>query len=56
MQVESFLLARDKFLKPDGQLFPSGGSIFFAPFMDEGLFNETEQKVRPAASRQMRGR
>lgn len=39
------MLARDLFLKPDGQLLPSGGSIFFCPFTDEGLYNETEQKV-----------
>ena len=39
------MLASDKFLKPDGQLLARGGSIFFAPFTDEGLFSETEQKV-----------
>lgn len=44
-QVESFLLARDMFLKPGGSILPSSGSIFFSPFSDEGLYNETEQKV-----------
>lgn len=44
-QVESFLLARDLFLKPGGRLLPSGGHIFFAPFSDEALYTETEQKV-----------
>ncbi|BEJ16028.1 hypothetical protein CspHIS471_0506330 [Cutaneotrichosporon sp. HIS471] len=44
--VESFLLARDLFLKPGGSILPSAGSIFFAPFSDEGLYNETEQKAQ----------
>lgn len=44
-QVETFLLARDLFLKPGGSILPSAGHIFFCPFTDEGLFNETEQKV-----------
>nr|ODN89259.1 histone-arginine methyltransferase CARM1 [Cryptococcus depauperatus CBS 7855] len=44
--VESFLLARDLFLKPGGQLLPSAGHIFFCPFSDEGLYNETEQKAQ----------
>lgn len=43
--VESFLLARDLFLKPGGQLLPSGGSLWFCPFTDEGLYTETDQKV-----------
>ncbi|EJT48358.1 protein-arginine N-methyltransferase [Trichosporon asahii var. asahii CBS 2479] len=42
--VETFLLARDLFLKPGGSILPSAGHIFFCPFSDEGLFNETEQK------------
>ncbi|OCF57897.1 histone-arginine methyltransferase CARM1 [Kwoniella mangroviensis CBS 10435] len=44
--VESFILARDLFLKPDGQLLPSAGQIFFCPFSDEGLYNETDQKAQ----------
>jgi histone-arginine methyltransferase CARM1 len=44
-QVESFILARDLFLKPSGQMLPSAGHIFFSPFTDEALFNETDQKV-----------
>jgi histone-arginine methyltransferase CARM1 len=44
-QVESYLLSRDLFLKPGGQMLPSGGHIFFAPFTDEALYNETDQKV-----------
>ncbi|OWZ50872.1 histone-arginine methyltransferase CARM1 [Cryptococcus neoformans A2-102-5] len=44
--VESFILARDLFLKPGGQLLPSAGHIFFCPFSDEGLYNETDQKAQ----------
>ncbi|WVQ78781.1 hypothetical protein IAT38_000872 [Cryptococcus sp. DSM 104549] len=44
--VESFILARDLFLKPDGQLLPSAGHIFFGPFTDEALYNETDQKAQ----------
>jgi histone-arginine methyltransferase CARM1 len=44
-QVESFLLARDLFLKPDGHILPSAGTLFFCPFTDVGLYNETEAKV-----------
>ncbi|WWC87917.1 uncharacterized protein L201_002817 [Kwoniella dendrophila CBS 6074] len=44
--VESFILARDLFLKPDGQLLPSAGHVFFCPFTDEGLYTETDQKAQ----------
>ncbi|WVR03796.1 hypothetical protein IAU60_000791 [Kwoniella sp. DSM 27419] len=44
--VESFILARDLFLKPGGQLLPSAGHIFFCPFTDEALYNETDQKAQ----------
>ena len=44
-QVESFILARDLFLKPGGQMLPSAGHIFFCPFTDDALYNETDQKV-----------
>nr|XP_031862897.1 uncharacterized protein CI109_001371 [Kwoniella shandongensis]KAA5529969.1 hypothetical protein CI109_001371 [Kwoniella shandongensis] len=44
--VESFLLARDMFLKPGGHLLPSAGHIFFCPFTDEALYNETDQKAQ----------
>jgi histone-arginine methyltransferase CARM1 len=43
--VESYLLARDLFLKPGGQMLPSGGSLWFCPFSDEALHTETDQKV-----------
>ncbi|KAJ3344082.1 hypothetical protein HDU93_003245 [Gonapodya sp. JEL0774] len=44
--VESFLLARDRYLKPGGTLFPSSGTIFLAPFTDATLWTQTMAKVR----------
>ncbi|RXK35882.1 histone-arginine methyltransferase CARM1 [Tremella mesenterica] len=44
--VESFLLARDLFLKPGGQMLPSSGQIYFCPFTDEAIYHETEQKAQ----------
>ncbi|WVQ93458.1 hypothetical protein IAU59_000532 [Kwoniella sp. CBS 9459] len=44
--VESFILARDLFLKPGGQMLPSAGHIYFCPFTDEGLYTETDQKAQ----------
>ncbi|ODN76527.1 hypothetical protein L202_05194 [Cryptococcus amylolentus CBS 6039] len=44
--VESFILARDLFLKPGGQVLPSAGHIFFCPFTDEALYTETDQKAQ----------
>jgi histone-arginine methyltransferase CARM1 len=29
--LESFLIARDRYLKPDGAVFPNSGTIFLAP-------------------------
>jgi type I protein arginine methyltransferase len=39
-------LARDLFLKPEGSLYPSQGGIWFCPFSDEGLYTETNNKVK----------
>jgi histone-arginine methyltransferase CARM1 len=36
--VETFLFARDRFLKPGGKLFPSTGRIWMAPFTDHSLY------------------
>jgi histone-arginine methyltransferase CARM1 len=46
MKLESYLYARDHYLKPGGTLFPSTGSIFLAPFTDAGLWSETMGKAR----------
>ncbi|CAG8660727.1 22701_t:CDS:2 [Cetraspora pellucida] len=44
--LESYLYARDTYLKPGGTLFPSTGSIFLAPFSDAALWSETMAKAR----------
>ncbi|KAJ1921620.1 hypothetical protein IWQ60_006712 [Tieghemiomyces parasiticus] len=44
--LESFIYARDKFLKPGGAILPSMGTIHLAPFTDPLLYNETMAKVR----------
>ncbi len=36
--VEAFLLARDRFLKPGGRLFPGSGRVWLAPFTDPEIF------------------
>lgn len=42
--IETYLCARDRFLKPGGKMFPSSGTIFIAPFSDEVL--HWEQRYR----------
>jgi histone-arginine methyltransferase CARM1 len=44
-QVESFLMARDLYLKPNGTLYPCGGKLWFVPLEDKALWTETEIKV-----------
>ncbi|KAF9586417.1 hypothetical protein BGW38_005357 [Lunasporangiospora selenospora] len=44
--IESFIYARDKFLKPGGHLFPNKGTMYLAPFTDALLFTETMGKAR----------
>ncbi|CED83824.1 Protein arginine N-methyltransferase CARM1 [Phaffia rhodozyma] len=43
--VESYIYARDNFLKPGGAMFPSGGAIHLAPFTDDALYMETLTKA-----------
>ena len=38
--LESYVIAREKFLKPGGLMFPTTGSIVLAPLSDEVLYNE----------------
>jgi histone-arginine methyltransferase CARM1 len=38
--LESFVIARDKFLKPGGLMMPTVGSIIVAPFSDQAIHNE----------------
>jgi len=44
--IESYLYARDHYLKPGGAMFPSSGTIFLAPCTDASLWSQTMSKVR----------
>ncbi|MBA0800040.1 hypothetical protein Gohar_010505 [Gossypium harknessii] len=43
--LESYIIARDRFLVPNGKMFPSTGRIHMAPFSDEYLFVEIANKA-----------
>ncbi|KAI9123120.1 hypothetical protein K1719_006009 [Acacia pycnantha] len=43
--LESYVIARDRFLTPEGQMFPTVGRIHMAPFTDEYLFIEIANKA-----------
>lgn len=43
---ESFLDARDRFLKPGGTMLPSSGTICLAPFEDKLVWDEAANKAR----------
>lgn len=53
--LESYLYARDKFLKPGGRMFPQVGRIHVAAFTDEALYGEPMCGAR-ARARWMRSR
>ena len=43
--LESYAYARQKFLKPNGLMLPSTGSIVLAPITDQALFDEQTAKI-----------
>lgn len=43
--LESYVIARDRFLSPNGKMFPTVGRIHMAPFSDEYLFVEIANKA-----------
>ena len=43
--LESYVVARDRFLKPGGLMYPSLGSIIFAPITDDALYKEQLGKI-----------
>ncbi|XP_021762810.1 probable histone-arginine methyltransferase 1.3 [Chenopodium quinoa] len=43
--LESYVIARDRFLIPNGKMFPGVGRIHMAPFSDEYLFVEIANKA-----------
>jgi len=44
--IETFIKARNLWLKENGKMFPSSSKIFLAPFTDSFLYSETMSKVR----------
>ncbi|KAL8485005.1 hypothetical protein ACS0TY_027345 [Phlomoides rotata] len=43
--LESYIIARDRFLVKDGKMFPTTGRIHMAPFSDEYLYIEIANKA-----------
>ena len=43
--LETYAVARERFLKPGGLMMPTTGSIILAPISDEALYNEQLAKV-----------
>ncbi|KAL2459259.1 putative histone-arginine methyltransferase 1.4 [Forsythia ovata] len=43
--LESYIIARDRFLVPNGKMFPTIGRIHMAPFSDEYLYMEIANKA-----------
>ncbi|KAL3508090.1 hypothetical protein ACH5RR_033472 [Cinchona calisaya] len=43
--LESYVIARDRFLVPNGKIFPTVGRIHMAPFSDEYLYIEIANKA-----------
>ncbi|KAK9139362.1 hypothetical protein Scep_009043 [Stephania cephalantha] len=43
--LESYVIARDRFLVPNGKMFPSVGRMHMAPFSDEYLYVEVANKA-----------
>eukprot|EP00834_Sanchytrium_tribonematis_P003772 NODE_158_length_15065_cov_0.349125.p5 type:complete len:393 gc:universal NODE_158_length_15065_cov_0.349125:7030-8208(+) len=44
--IESYLFARDHYLKSDGHILPNQSNLFFSPYTDATLYSETLQKAR----------
>ena len=42
--LETYIIARDMFLKPRGRLFPAKADLCIMPFTDETIYNEQLQK------------
>jgi len=42
--LESYIVARDRWLKPGGKMFPTNSTVFTAPFSDKELYDECMAK------------
>lgn len=38
--LETYVIARDMFMKPRGRMFPAKADLFLMPFTDETIYNE----------------
>lgn len=43
--LETYVIAREKFLKDDGKMFPTSAHFCIIPFYDEALYNEQLNKT-----------
>lgn len=43
--LESYTIARDRFLKPGGLMFPTQGTIVLAPLTDDLIYREQQAKI-----------
>lgn len=43
--LESYIIARDRFLRPGGKMYPSTGSIYIAPFSDAAIHADQRAKA-----------
>ena len=43
--LETYVIAREKFLKADGKMFPASAHFCVIPFYDEALYNEQLNKT-----------
>lgn len=43
--IESYIVARDRFLKPGGLMMPTTGSILLCPFTDDAIYREHCQRA-----------
>ena len=44
--LETYVIARDRFLKPGGKMFPSEANLHICPFYDTYLYNEQLNKTK----------
>ena len=43
-ELETYVIARDMFLKPDGRMFPARADFCIMPFSDQDIYNEQISK------------
>lgn len=43
--LETYVIARDKFLKSDGKMFPASAHLCIIPFYDEAIYQEQMNKT-----------